>query len=40
MLSPVCPLARLPRYSSFDFRAVECPAYVRIIHGRSGSGRR
>src|SRR4051794_8852604 len=36
MLSPVWPLARLRRYSSLLFRAVEWPAYVRIIHGRSG----
>ena len=35
---PVWPLARLVRYSSLDARAVECPEYVRIIHGRSGSG--
>ena len=36
MLSPVCPLARLRRYSSLDLRAVEWPAYVRIIHGLVG----
>ena len=37
---PVCPLARLRRYSSLLARAVEWPAYVRIIHGLSRSGRR
>jgi hypothetical protein len=36
---PVCPFARLVRYSSFDACAVEWPEYVRIIHGRSRSGR-
>src|SRR6476469_7407787 len=32
---PVCPLARLVRYSWFDALAVEWPEYVRINHGRS-----
>src|SRR5215217_6766549 len=40
MLSPVWPLARLRRYSSLLLRAVEWPAYVRIIHGRSGCSSR
>src|SRR5688572_16509181 len=39
MDSPVWPLARLVRYSSFDARAEECPEYVRITHGRSAMPR-
>jgi hypothetical protein len=36
--SPVWPLARFVRYSSFDSFAVLCPAYVRITQGASRSG--
>src|SRR5215217_8532942 len=36
--SPVWPLARFVRYSSFDAAAVECPEYVRMSHGGSGIG--
>src|SRR3954468_12840800 len=35
---PVWPLARLVRYSALDAAGVECPAEVRITHGRSFSG--
>ena len=37
---PGLALARFERYSSLHFLAVEWPEYVRIIHGRSRSGRR
>jgi hypothetical protein len=33
-------LVRFERYSAFEASADEWPEYVRIIHGRSGSGRR
>src|SRR4029453_14920228 len=35
--SPVCPLVRLVRYSSFEARADECPEYVRMSQGRSAT---
>ena len=34
---PVWPFARLRRYSALLVAAEECPAYVRITHGRSRS---
>ena len=37
--SPVWPLARLRRYSALLAAAEECPAYVRMTHGRSRSAR-
>ena len=37
---PVCPFARLRRKSALVAAAEECPAYVRITHGRSRSGSR
>src|SRR5579884_539713 len=36
-LNPVCPFARFARKRVLDARALECPEYVRIIHGRSRS---
>jgi hypothetical protein len=31
--NPVCPRSRFARYNAFDAAGLECPAYVRKIHG-------